>query len=191
MNGNKILLKKQYSDSYSQASPITKNCTDICFSHSFHQILMTPTRTKEDSKILIDHILTNSPEKVIQSGVFEIGLSDQEIVYCSRKTLLLKLNEQISMNWLNEILFSSMKNYSDEIFMDKLRSIEFPDYWNHTCVNHLYQDFFTKFLSAFDSVSTIRTLTVKSYTELWFDIAVLNAFQNRDKHYKKFKQSGR
>ena len=95
------------------------------------------------------------------------------------------------MNWLNEILFSSMKNYSDEIFMDKLRSIEFSDYWNHICVNHLYQDFFTKFLSAFDSVSTIRTLTVKSNTELWFDIAVLNAFQNRDKHYKKFKQSGR
>ena len=59
---------------------------------------MKPTRTKEDSKILIDHILTNSPEKVIQSGVFEIGLSDQEIVYCSRKTLLLKLNEHISMN---------------------------------------------------------------------------------------------
>ena len=59
---------------------------------------MKPTRTKEDSKILIDHILTNSPEKVIQSGVFEIGLSDQEIVSCSRKTLLLKLNEQISMN---------------------------------------------------------------------------------------------
>ena len=95
------------------------------------------------------------------------------------------------MNWLNEILFSSMKNYSDEIFMDKLRSIEFSDYWNHICVNHLYQDFFTKFLSAFDSVSTIRTLGVKSNTKLWFDIAVLNAFQNRDKHYKKFKQSGR
>ena len=46
-----------------------------------------------------------------------------------------------------------MKNYSDKIFVDKLRSIKFPDYSNHTCVNHAYQDFITKFLSAVDSVS--------------------------------------
>ena len=84
-----------------------------------------------------------------------------------------------------------MKNYSDEIFVDKLRSMKFPDDSNHTCVNHAYQDFITKFLSAVDSVSPIRTLRVKSNTKPWFDIDVLNAIQNRDKLYKKFEQSGR
>ena len=64
----------------------------------------------------------NSPEKVIQSGVIEMGLSDHEFVYCLRKTSLLKLNEHY------EISFWSMKNYSDEIFVDKLRSIKFPHY---------------------------------------------------------------
>ena len=113
---------------------------------------MEPTRTAEHTKTLIDHILTNSSEKVIQSGVIEMGLPDHELVYCSRKTSLWKLNEHY------KISFRSMKNYSDEIFMDKLRSIKFPDYPNHTCVNHAYQDFITKFLSAVDSVSPIRTL---------------------------------
>ena len=84
-----------------------------------------------------------------------------------------------------------MKNYSDIIFVDKLISIKFPDYSNHTCVNHAYQDFITKFLSAVDSVSPIRALRVKSNTKPWFDIDVLNAFRNCDKHYKKFKQSSR
>ena len=84
-----------------------------------------------------------------------------------------------------------MKNYSDETFVDKLRSIKFPDYSNHTCVNHAYQDFVTKFLSAVDSVLPIRTLRVKSNTKPWFDIDVLNSIQNRNKHYKNFKQSGR
>ena len=84
-----------------------------------------------------------------------------------------------------------MKNYSDEIFLDKLRSIKFPDYSNYTCVNHAYQDFITKFLSAVDSVSPIRALRVKSNTKPWFGIDVLNAIRNRDKHYKKFKQSDR
>ena len=84
-----------------------------------------------------------------------------------------------------------MKNYSDEIFVDKLRSIKFPDYSSHTCVNHAYQDFITKFLSAVDSVSPIRALRVQPNTKPWFDIDVLNAIPNCDKDYKKFKQSSR
>ena len=68
---------------------------------------MEPTRTAEHTKTLIDHILTNSLEKVIQSGVIEIGSSDQE--KRSRKTSLLKLNEHYE---------KSMKNYSGEIFVD-------------------------------------------------------------------------
>ena len=80
-----------------------------------------------------------------------MGLSDQE--------KLLKLNEH------REISFRSMKNYSDEIFVDKLRSIKFPEYSNHTCVNDAYQDFVTKFLSAVDSLSPVRTLRLKSNTK--------------------------
>ena len=84
-----------------------------------------------------------------------------------------------------------MKNYSDEIFVDKSRSLKFPDYSSHSCVNHAYQDFITKILSAVDSISPIRTLRVKFNTKPSFDIDVLNAIRNRDKHYKTFKQSGR
>ena len=98
-----MLLKKQYSDTYSQAPPIVKNYIDLCFSHSLHQLIVEPTRTTEHIKTFIDHILTNSPEKVIQSGVIEMGLSDHKLVYCSRKTSLLKLNEHY------EISFMSMK----------------------------------------------------------------------------------
>ena len=58
-------------------------------------------------------------------------------------------------------------------------------------MNGAYQNFVTKFLSAFDPVSPIRTIRVKSNTKPWFDIDVLNAIQNCHKHYKKFKQSGR
>ena len=58
-------------------------------------------------------------------------------------------------------------------------------------MNHAYQYFVATFLSAVDSVSSIWTLRVKSNIKPWFDIDVLNAIWNRDKHYKKFKQSGR
>ena len=114
-----------------------------------------------------------------------MGLSDHKLIYSSRKTSLLKPNEH------HKVSFRSMKNYSDETFVDKLKSIKFPDYSDHTFVNYAYQDFVTNFLSAVDSVSPIRTSRVKSNTKPWFDIDVLNVIQNHDKHYKKFKLSGR
>ena len=106
-------------------------------------------------------------------------LSNHGLIYSSR------LNEMnTELNEYCEISIRLIKNYSDEIFVEKLRSIKFPDYSNHTCVIDACQDFVTKFLSEADSVSPIITLRVKSNTKLWFDINFLNAIGNRDKHFK-------
>ena len=75
LSGNKMLLKKQYFDYYRQAPSMIKNYIDLCFSHSLHQLIKEPSRATEQTKTLIDHILTNSREKVIQSRVIEMGLS--------------------------------------------------------------------------------------------------------------------
>ena len=39
----------------------------------------------------------------------------------------------------------TLQNFSDEIFVEKLRSIKFPDYLNHTCVNDAYVNFVSRF----------------------------------------------
>ena len=64
----------------------------------------------------------DSPEKVTQSDVNEMGLFDHELMYCSRKLSCLKLNE------CNQVSLRIMKNYSDEIFVEQVRSIKFPGY---------------------------------------------------------------
>ena len=64
----------------------------------------------------------DSPEKVTQSGVNEMGLFDHKLMYCSRKLSCLKLNE------CNQVSLRIMKNYSDEIFVEQVRSIKFPGY---------------------------------------------------------------
>ena len=56
----------------------------------------------------------------------------------------MKLNEHY------KISFRSMKNDSDEIFEDKLRTIK--QYSNHTCGNNAYQEFVTKFFPAVDFI---------------------------------------
>ena len=46
---------------------------------------MEPTRTAEQTKTLVAHILMNSLEKVTQSGVIEMGLSDHELLTVHKK----------------------------------------------------------------------------------------------------------
>ena len=64
-----MLLQKHY-DSYSRASNLVKIYKDLHFSY------LEPTRFE----CPIDQILTNFPEKVIQSDVIEIGLSNHEFI---------------------------------------------------------------------------------------------------------------
>ena len=49
LSGKKMLLKKQYSDSYSQTPSILKKYIDLCFFHFFYQSIMEPTRATEHS----------------------------------------------------------------------------------------------------------------------------------------------
>lgn len=55
-------------------------------------------------------------------------------------------------------------------------------------VSDVYQSFVTTFLAAVNSVAPIKTLRVKYQTKLRFAV---NAVWNRDKHWRKFKLSGK
>ena len=79
------------------------------------------------------------------------------------------------LNYMSTAKFHSgylISNYSDKTFVNKLRSIKFPDYLNSNCVNNACQHFVITFLSPVDSVSSNRTLRVKSNTKPWFDTDV-------------------
>ena len=85
---------------------LTRSYSEFCFTHSLEQIVTRPTRITDQTATLIDHILTNSPDKVSQSGVIDLGLSDHDLIYFTRKTSLPKshkLNEIFERKFL-EIL---------------------------------------------------------------------------------------
>ena len=60
--------------------------------------MLIPTRVTIKTATLIDHVLTNFSQKVSQFGVIELGMSDHDLVYCTRKTLSLKPNEHIDIS---------------------------------------------------------------------------------------------
>ena len=51
---------------------LTRSYSRFCFTHSLEQIITRPTRIIDQTATLIDCILTNSPDKVSQSGVIHL-----------------------------------------------------------------------------------------------------------------------
>ena len=49
--------------------------------YGLSQLITELTRVTPDSKTLIDLCITNSPEKVTNSGVIHLGISDHSLVF--------------------------------------------------------------------------------------------------------------
>ena len=83
----------------------------------------------------IDHILTNSREKISQSSVIDIRISDYQSTYLTRKLHRMKSNTH------KQIKLRSLKNYTIESLNQGLRMINFPHYEYFNDVDIAYLDF--------------------------------------------------
>ena len=132
LDKREIFSNKSYKKNGQNLPSLTKGYLDFCFSFFLEQLISIPTRVTSKTAILIDHVLTNSSQKVTQSGVIELGKSDHDYVHCIRKTPSLKLNKQ------NDIFIRAMKNYTKEKLLELLTKTDFPDYTTFTCLSRLY-----------------------------------------------------
>ena len=62
-----------------------KEIKSILASLGLKQLISTPTRITHESKTLIDIICSNEPEKINSLKVISAGMSDHELICCSRK----------------------------------------------------------------------------------------------------------
>ena len=72
---------KSYRSNSQNVPSLTKGYRDFCFSFSLEQLISIPTRVTSNTSTLIDHVLTNSSEKVSQCGVIELGIRYITIFY--------------------------------------------------------------------------------------------------------------
>ena len=151
------------------------------------EIIKEPTRiicsTSCSNNTLLDHILTNSSEKVSQKGVIDVGISDHQLIYCTRKI------KRIKHNMHNQIQVRSLKKYSAEIFTNALKTVQFPNYNIFSNVNIAYSDLLNKISDTIDNVAPIKEIRIKNNTQEWFDNEIAEAIKTREKYFKKFKKS--
>ena len=147
------------------------------------QLIEVPTRVTCSSSTIIDHILASFPNRVLQQGVIDVGLSDHQIIYCSRKISRIKRGTH------KQIRYHSLKNYSADIYEVALVRVDFPNYRNFENINDAYCNFIQKLMRVIDLVAPIKSRRIKQNSQEWFDVEVAEKISVRDKLFKKFKKS--
>ena len=156
---------------------------ELCILHNLTQIITEPTRITKNTQTLLDHILTNSVDKISQSGTIDLGMSDHQMIYCTRKTKKIKTNTK------KYIKIRSLKNYTKEVLIEKISKIKFPHYFAFADINTAYADFMGKFMKVIDEIAPYKEICIKNLTEEWVDEEVFEGIRMRDKLYRTFKKT--
>ena len=120
---------------------------------------------------------------VSQSGVIDIGISDHQMIYCTRK----KTREINNEN--KEIKYRCLRNYSPEDFLLKLRDLNFPQYQTFENSDEAYADFIEKVSSVINELAPEKTRRIKNNSEEWVDADIHDGIRERNKKFKRFKQT--
>ena len=81
-----IYLGDTNCDMLDPANNDTKHLKKLFIKFNLVQLIKDPTRTTATTKTIIDHIITNKPEFVSESGVLSCGISDHDVHGISDKT---------------------------------------------------------------------------------------------------------
>ena len=123
------------------------------------EIIKELTRITWSISTLVEHVLTNSSEKDPQKGVIGVGISDHQLIYCTRKI------KRIKHNMHNQIQMQYLKKYNAEIFINALKTVHFPDYNIFPIVNVADCHILNKISDTIDRVAPIKETRIKNSTE--------------------------
>ena len=147
------------------------------------QLIEVPPHVTCSNSIIIDHILVSFSNRVLQQGVIDVGLSDHQIIYCTRKISRIKRGTH------KQIRYRSLKKYSADVYEEALGRVDFPNYHNFENINDAYSRFMQKFMWVNDLVAPIKSRRIKQNSQEWFDGEVAEKIRVRYKLFKKFKKS--
>ena len=109
-NGKYIFKENQAMQNRIPSTSLVSQYKLFCQSYSLEQIIEVATCR---SSTLIDHILTNSTEKILQRGVIDIGISDHQLICLTRKLRRMKSNTQ------KPIKVTSLKKPHNRVFKSR------------------------------------------------------------------------
>ena len=117
-----ILNTKGMAASQRSAHILINKYHEFCQIFSLKQLITCPMHVTCNTSSLIDHILTNSTEKIFQSSIIDCGISNHQLIFCKRKVKQAKFNKH------NNVFLRSLKQYTVNVFVKELQKFNFSHY---------------------------------------------------------------
>ena len=112
---------------------------DILELFQLKQLIVDPTRITSNTESLLDIMATNRPDKVQDSGVIQIGISDYSLVYLCLKIFIPRYKPKI-------VESRNLKNYNNSCFNHHLYYLLSNSKWDLKDPNKLWDQFNKKYL---------------------------------------------
>ena len=159
--------------SISDLQPQSRRLMDIFQLFQLKQLIVEPTRITDDTETLLDIIATNRPDKVKDSGVIHLGISDHSLVYLYLKVSVPRDKPKI-------VDSRNLKYYSKESMNDHLYHELNNFSWEQTDPNILREQFKNIFNSVSDVHAPIKTRKVRSTYAPWLTTDIGHEMNQRD-----------
>ena len=121
-NRNCILNGKGTAACQGPVHTLTNKYQEFCQILSSKQVITCSTSVTCSTSSLIDHILTNSTEKICQSSIIDCGMLDHQLIVRTRKVKQAKGNKN------NNVFLRSLKHHTVNVFVEELQKINFSGY---------------------------------------------------------------
>ena len=164
------------SDSVNTNSSHLLNIMDI---YGLTQLITEPTRVTQYSRTLIELCLTNSPDKIANSGVVDIGISDHCAIFLTRKLS----HFRSFVHKTAEV--RQLKNFNEDEFLRDLRMNE----WNRVSIlnnpNEMWNSWKHLLMSVIDKHAPLKTKRIRNNRSPWITNELVGEIHKRDFLKKK------
>ena len=149
--------------------------------YNLEQLIKEPTRVTSTSSSLIDLIFTNQPSNISNSGVIDLGMSDNSLIFAVKKVTTPKYRETRSK-------VRNFKKFKETDFIEELSRIPWyltTQYTNPNDNWHVWKSFF---LEALDRHAPLIYKSIKHNSVPWINSIIKKLIRSRDYHKKRAKK---
>ena len=157
----------------------TKKIKSLYELYQLSQLIDEATRVTMTTTSLIDHMVTNIPEKLSDSGVIHTGISDHSLIFAIRKISVIKKQENI-------VEMRKMKNFNEENFVAELLKQHWEQvYFFAEDPNDMWEIWKKIFVEVLDKHAPLQCKKIRSKKVPWITSDIKKLINTRDKLKRK------
>ena len=164
-NGNYAFDKS--SSNNKNLNRFTKKHHEYCTLFDLKQLIKCVTRVTCKSSSILDHVLASFPDSFSRSGVINGGISDHQLIYCTRK------DTRIKTYCHKQITFRSLKSYSPEVYEEDPTKLGFPNYELFDNIDNADENFIQKVIAVNDNLAPSKNKHIKVTSQNRFHAEIM------------------